>query len=112
MARAMLRRRPILVMDEATASVDHATDARIQQMVQRDFRGDCTVLTIAHRLNTVAFYDRILLLGGGAVQEYDAPLELLRSEGGAFRRLAEETGDLDGLLRVAEDAAGGGRADE
>ena len=49
MARAMLRRRPILVMDEATASVDHVTDTHIQQMVKRDFKGNCTVITIAHR---------------------------------------------------------------
>ena len=56
MARALLRRRPILVMDEATASVDHETDARIQAMVRRDFCGTTTVLTIAHRLHTAAFY--------------------------------------------------------
>ena len=95
-------------MDEATASVDHATDGRIQQMVKRDFRGNTTVITIAHRLHTVAFYDKVLLLGQGAVQEYDAPLKLLRTMGGAFRTLAEESGDLDGLLRVAEEAGGAG----
>jgi len=105
MARAMLRRRPVLVMDEATASVDHATDARIQEMVRRDFRGNTTVLTIAHRLNTVAFYDRILLLGGGAVQEYDTPLKLMSTEGGPFRKLAEESGDFETLLAIAQDAA-------
>lgn len=107
MARAMLRRRPVLVMDEATASVDHATDARIQQMVKRDFRGNTTVLTIAHRLHTVAFYDRILLLGGGAVQEYDMPLALM-SKDGPFRQLAEESGDFESLLAAAkaEEAAG------
>lgn len=92
-------------MDEATASVDHATDVRIQQMVKRDFRGNCTILTIAHRLHTVAFYDRVLLLGQGAVQEYDTPLALLNTPGGGFRRLAEESGDFDGLLRAAEEAA-------
>ena len=86
MARTLLRRRPVLVMDEATASVDHSTDARIQQMVKRDFKGTCTVLTIAHRLNTVAFYDLVLLLGQGAVVEYDTPLTLLRTAGGAFRK--------------------------
>ena len=91
-------------MDEATASVDHATDGRIQQMVKRDFKGNTTVITIAHRLHTVAFYDKVLLLGQGAVQEYDAPLKLLRTTGGAFRTLAEESGDLDGLLRAAEES--------
>ena len=68
MARALLRRTSVLVMDEATASVDHTTDGRIQQMVKTDFRGSCTVITIAHRLHTVVFYDKILLLSEGAVQ--------------------------------------------
>ncbi len=105
MARAMLRRRPILVMDEATASVDHATDTRIQQMVKRDFKGNCTVLTIAHRLHTVAFYDRILLLGGGKVQEFDTPLRLLSAQSTSFRKLAEESGDYESLLHAAKEAA-------
>ena len=107
MARAMLRRRPLLVMDEATASVDHATDGRIQQMVRRDFRGTCTVLTIAHRLHTVAFYDRVLVLGAGEVVEYDTPLALLSKGGGQFRGLAEESGDFESLLTVAKEAAAG-----
>ena len=104
-ARAMLRQRPILVMDEATASVDHATDVRIQQMVKRDFKGNTTVLTIAHRLHTVAFYDRILLLGGGGVQEFDTPLRLLSTHDSGFRKLAEESGDFENLLHAAQEAA-------
>jgi ABC-type multidrug transport system fused ATPase/permease subunit len=135
MARAMLRRRPILVMDEATASVDYETDERIQTMVKTDFRGTwqaravsnahtsrgvvpglsvvvslrccSTVLTIAHRLHTVAFYDRILLLERGSVLEYDTPYKLLCKEGGAFRGLAEESGDVASLLSAAQEAAGG-----
>jgi len=104
MARAMLRRRPVLVMDEATASVDHATDGRIQEMIKRDFRGNTTVLTIAHRLHTIAFYDRILLLGGGEVVEYDTPLQLLSTQGGSLRKLAEESGDLHGLMAAASES--------
>ena len=107
----MLRRRPVLVMDEATASVDHATDGRIQQMVRRDFVGTCSVLTIAHRLHTVAFYERILLLGGGAVLEYDTPLALLEQEGGGFRKLAEESGDFEALRAVAVEADAEARAE-
>ena len=105
MARAMLRRRPILVMDEATASVDHATDHRIQQMVKRDFRGTCTVLTIAHRLHTVAFYDRILVLGSGEVLEEGAPLPLLTDTQGHLHKLAVETGDYDALVGIAREAS-------
>jgi len=104
MARAMLRRTSVVVMDEATASVDHATDGRIQQMVRSDFRGNVTVITIAHRLHTVAFYDRILVLAQGKVQEYAPPLELLNS-GGQFRSLAEESGDLDNLISLATESA-------
>ena len=101
MARALLVKRPVLVMDEATASVDHATDARIQEMVRSEFNGTCTVLTIAHRLNTVAFYDRVLVMGKGEVVEYDAPAALLRKQDGVFRAMGEETGDLAGLLAMA-----------
>jgi len=106
MARATLRRRPVLVMDEATASVDHETDSRIQEMIKRDFRGNCTVITIAHRLHTVAFYDRVLVLGGGDVLEYDSPRVLLTREGGAFRQLALETGDYSSLLQLAAETGG------
>ena len=106
MARALLRRASILVMDEATASVDHATDARIQQMVRTELRGACTVLTVAHRLNTVVFYDQVLLLDRGAVLEHGPPLELLGRAGGGFRKLAEESGDLAGLGQAAREAAG------
>ena len=77
-------------------------------MVKRDFRNNTTVLTIAHRLHTVAFYDRVLVLRGGAVAEYDAPLALLLERpDGAFRRLAEGSGDYDGLVSIAK---GGVRA--
>ena len=105
MARALLRRTSVLVMDEATASVDHATDARIQEMVKRDFRGNTTVFTVAHRLNTVVFYDRILMLSQGSVLEYAPPLELLTTAEGAFRKLAEESGDLEGLMQAARESA-------
>lgn len=104
MARALLRRRSILIMDEATASIDHDTDARIQKMIQRDFCGTTTVLTIAHRLHTIAYYDRVLVLARGDVVEYDRPAELLRRNGGAFKALAEESGDFGALLEAADAA--------
>ena len=88
-------------MDEATASVDYESDARIQQMVRRDFAGQCTVIAIAHRLHTVAFFDRIMVLSGGEALEEGKPEALLMQEGGTLRALAEESGDFEGLLRVA-----------
>ena len=102
MARALLRRSSVLVMDEATASVDHETDGRIQQMIKDDFNGTATVLTVAHRLHTVVFYEKAMLLAEGGVLEYDAPAALLAKKDGAFRKLAEETGDLMGLAAAAQ----------
>ena len=90
MARALLRRSSVLVMDEATASVDHETDGRIQQMIKDDFNGTATVLTVAHRLHTVVFYEKAMILAEGEVIEYDAPAKLLAMRDGAFRKLAEE----------------------
>merc|ERR1712196_150364 len=101
MARALLRDAAVLLMDEATASVDGEADRRIQDMIRKDGFADCTVLTIAHRLHTVAFYDRVLVLAKGAVTEYDTPLALLQQPTSAFRRLADGSGDVEGLLRLA-----------
>ena len=71
-ARAILKRSKILLIDEATAHVDHATDAMIQEVIADKFR-DRTILTIAHRLNTVANSDRILVLQQGEVASFDVP---------------------------------------
>ena len=71
-ARAILKKSRILLIDEATANVDHATDQMIQQVISDKFR-DRTVLTIAHRLNTVANSDRILVLQHGEVEYFDVP---------------------------------------
>jgi ABC-type multidrug transport system fused ATPase/permease subunit len=90
MARALLRAARVLILDEATSSIDNATDAGVQATVAAAF-ADCTVLTIAHRLHTIVGSDRVLVLDGGRVQEFDAPAALLRKQGGAFRALVEET---------------------
>eukprot|EP00903_Cladosiphon_okamuranus_P011464 g10798.t1 len=104
MARALLRHAAVLVMDEATANVDPETDALIQEAMKEGF-GECTILCIAHRLHTVAFYDRVLVLDKGEVSEYDTPLALLENPDSAFRSMCEKTGDLEGLKRVAEESA-------
>ncbi|KAJ2111318.1 Canalicular multispecific organic anion transporter 1 [Coemansia sp. RSA 922] len=87
LCRALLWQRPILIMDEATANIDSATDQVIQAVIREEFN-DKTVLTIAHRLNTVMNCDRILVLDAGKVQEFDSPSELL-SRDGHFSRLVE-----------------------
>jgi ATP-binding cassette subfamily C (CFTR/MRP) protein 1 len=87
-ARAILRKPKILVLDEATASIDAETDAFIQRMIREKFH-DCTMLTIAHRLHTIVDSTKILVLDAGHLAEYDTPETLLRKEGGAFRALWE-----------------------
>ncbi|KAJ0410025.1 hypothetical protein ATCC90586_000884 [Pythium insidiosum] len=83
LARAILRRSKILCLDEATASMDHATDALIQRSVRQEFAG-ATVLTIAHRVQTIADYDKVLVLHQGRVAEYGSPQDLLAKPGGEF----------------------------
>lgn len=90
-ARALLRRSKILLMDEATASVDLTTDAVIQKMVRKHFK-DVTVLTIAHRLNTIMDSTKVLVLDKGAVAQYDSPANLLEDHTGIFHSMVEATG--------------------
>jgi ABC-type multidrug transport system fused ATPase/permease subunit len=87
--RALLRKPKILVMDEATASIDNATDAAIQEMIRENFH-HATVLTIAHRLNTIMDSDRVLVLDDGRVAEYDSPQRLLAKDEGYFKAMVEK----------------------
>ncbi|KAJ1562057.1 hypothetical protein HK405_000253, partial [Cladochytrium tenue] len=104
LARALARRSRLVVLDEATASVDSETDARIQDTIRSEL-GDATVLTIAHRLKTIADYDRVLVLDHGAIIENGSPLSLLEgSPHGAFHRMCEESGEFTELLAIARDA--------
>ena len=83
-------RNKILLLDEATASVDVRTDHLIQNTIQTQFRG-CTVLTIAHRLNTVLGYHKVMVLDHGALVQCDTPANLLAREG-LFREMASAAG--------------------
>ncbi|TPX56510.1 hypothetical protein SpCBS45565_g08389 [Spizellomyces sp. 'palustris'] len=102
LARALLRQTKIIFLDEATASVDNETDAKIQRTMRECF-GTATVLCIAHRLRTVMDYDRILVLDKGQVVEFGSPLELALKEGdGAFfRGMVEESGEASELVEIA-----------
>lgn len=93
LGRALLRRNKILVLDEATASVDYETDTLIQKTINNEF-SNCTVLTIAHRLHTVINSDRILVMDGGSLVELDHPHNLLKDENGYLTKLVKETSSL------------------
>ncbi|CAK8684757.1 unnamed protein product [Clavelina lepadiformis] len=90
LARALLQKSKILILDEATAAVDLETDDLIQTTI-RDKFADCTVFTIAHRLNTVMDSTRVLVLEAGKVVEYDSPDKLLKKKG-LFHSMAEDAG--------------------
>jgi ATP-binding cassette subfamily C (CFTR/MRP) protein 1 len=107
LARALLRKTKVLVLDEAAAAVDMETDALIQNTI-RDKFSECTVLTIAHRLNTVMDYDRsnshckklknfsvffrILVLDQGNVAEFDTPRNLMANKASIFCEMAANAG--------------------
>ncbi|KAJ8413725.1 hypothetical protein AAFF_G00082320, partial [Aldrovandia affinis] len=80
LARALLRKTRILVLDEATAAIDLETDDLIQSTIRTQFE-DCTVFTIAHRLNTIMDYTRVLVLDKGQVAEFDTPTNLIAQKG-------------------------------
>ena len=87
LARALVQRSKIIIMDEATANVDFKTDHLIQEVIRHKFK-DSTVLTIAHRLNTIMDYDKVLVLDGGRVVEFDNP-DLLIRNGGLFAEMVK-----------------------
>lgn len=91
MARAILRNNKILILDEATANVDSQTDALIQETIRNRF-ADCTVITIAHRLNTIMDSDKVLVLDAGKIMEYGHPFELIEQSNGFFKQLLDQTG--------------------
>lgn len=87
LARALLRRSRIIVLDEATASIDQNTDELIQKTIRDQFR-NCTVLTIAHRLNTVLDSSRIMVIDCGQIVEFDSPKVLLDDKNTIFYQMA------------------------
>ncbi|XP_078177310.1 ABC transporter C family member 8-like isoform X1 [Carex rostrata] len=89
LGRVLLMKNKILVLDEATASIDSATDAVLQQVIKREFTS-CTVITIAHRVPTVTDSDMVLVLSYGKLEEYDKPSRLMENHSSAFSKLVQE----------------------
>ncbi|GEQ68088.1 hypothetical protein JCM33374_g1754 [Metschnikowia sp. JCM 33374] len=89
-ARALVRGSKILILDEATSSVDYETDSKIQSTIVREFK-DCTILCIAHRLKTILNYDRILVLDKGEIKEFDTPWNLFNSRNSIFQQMCQKS---------------------
>ncbi|KAF7908234.1 uncharacterized protein EAF01_003989 [Botrytis porri] len=98
LARAILSRPKVLLLDEATSAVDMSTDTLIQRSIREEF-ANTTLLVVAHRLSTVADFDRILVMRDGAAAEFGSPRELLEIEDGVFKGMVEQSGENKELER-------------
>ncbi|KAG5892083.1 hypothetical protein JTB14_011985 [Gonioctena quinquepunctata] len=107
LARAILKNNRILILDEATANVDPETDTVIQKTIRRKF-SNCTVLTIAHKLNTIMDSDKVLVIESGSIVEFDNPYQLLQDSKSVFYKMAYETGKMsfEQLRKIACDSYG------
>lgn len=91
LARALLRKTKILILDEATAAIDLETDDLIQKTIRTEFK-DCTVITIAHRLNTIMDSDRVIVLDKGQVVEFESPTKLVENTSSVFYGMHKDAG--------------------
>ena len=89
-ARALLKKNKIVIMDEVTANIDYKTEANIQKIINNGLH-NCTIITIAHRINTIINYDKIIVLDKGNLVEFGRPDELLKNEKGAFYKLYNQS---------------------
>ncbi|KAG8722353.1 hypothetical protein FRC11_002722, partial [Ceratobasidium sp. 423] len=101
LARAIVRRSKVLILDEATAAIDYNTDTAIQKSIRTELN-DRTLIIVAHRLQTICDADKIMALEAGKIIEFDSPAALLRKESGAFKSLVDESGDRDALYAMAK----------
>lgn len=109
LARAIVSRPKIMVLDEATSAVDMATDVLIQRSIREEF-GDSTLLVIAHRLSTIADFDRILVMSDGKAAEYDSPRRLLEKEG-MFWEMVGQSGEKERLEEIIMGKGEGGSSE-
>ncbi|OBA19390.1 P-loop containing nucleoside triphosphate hydrolase protein [Metschnikowia bicuspidata var. bicuspidata NRRL YB-4993] len=101
LARSLLKSPKVILLDEATASIDYKSDALIQQTIRDEF-SHSTILTIAHRLRSIIDYDKILVMDAGRVVEYDDPYALIANKDSLFYSMCENSGELDSLTKLAK----------
>ncbi|KAF8830087.1 hypothetical protein HHX47_DHR2000412 [Lentinula edodes] len=102
LARAMVRESKLLILDEATSAIDYKTDSVIQSSLRHELNEDVTLITVAHRLQTIMDSDKILVLDAGQIAEFDRPAELLKNKDGKLRALVDESADKDHLLEMVK----------
>ncbi|EIN07973.1 P-loop containing nucleoside triphosphate hydrolase protein [Punctularia strigosozonata HHB-11173 SS5] len=102
LARAQVRRSKLMIMDEATAAIDYETDAAIQESIRTTLSSDITIITIAHRLQTIMDSDKIMVLDSGRLAEFGSPKELLAQKRGLFYELVEKSHDKDLLYGMVK----------
>jgi len=103
LARSILSRPKLILLDEATSAVDMKTDSLIQRSIREEF-ANTTLLVVAHRLSTVVDFDRILVMKDGIAAEFGTPKELLKIENGVFRGMISESGEKDDLERAISES--------
>lgn len=101
LARAILRGTKLLILDEATSAIDYETDSIIQNSLRNQVAKDVTIITIAHRLQTIMDSDKIMVLDAGRVVEFGSPKELLENKKGQLRALVDESNDAQTLIDMA-----------
>jgi len=102
LARAIIRDSKLLILDEATSAIDYATDAVIQNSLRNELKEDTSVITVAHRLQTVMDSDRILVLDAGRIVEFDSPRNLLAKKEGRLKAMVDDSTDRDALYALAQ----------
>ncbi|KZP16764.1 P-loop containing nucleoside triphosphate hydrolase protein [Athelia psychrophila] len=102
LARAIVRGSKLLILDEATSAIDYKTDNVIQTSLRKELGTDVTLITVAHRLQTIMDADKIMVLDAGRIAEFDSPHQLLQNEKGLLRALVDESGDKEHLYAMAE----------
>lgn len=103
LARSLLKSPKVILLDEATASIDYKSDALIQQTIRDEFSSS-TILTIAHRLRSIIDYDKILVMDAGKVVEYEDPYVLIANKESLFYSMCENSGELDILTKLAKES--------